>query len=552
VELSGPPPDADSLADPSTRPQAAAAIAQRWGAQAFLILVPDPELGQLRPAPGFPSTLPGGPTWRDLLQRSREPGTFAMDVDYPTRGCRTHAEICVAADGTAFVLVGIRGPCPGLQALAHAPLLSALLRNEMRVQVAQGSLRATREATERALELTDALEKVRIELQAKANALREALKEADRLNEELAALNESLEQRVSSEIAERLKAEESLRQAQKMEAIGQLTGGVAHDFNNLLTVVIGSLESQQRQLEALEPTPAIERISRLRDMAATGAERAALLTARLLAFARRQPLNPTAVDIGQLIDGLTPFLRRAVGERIAIHAAAGAPSLLVEVDVAQLETAILNLAINARDAMPDGGSLDIAASSVDSSEVRASVDSAPPAPGRWVLIAISDSGVGMDEATLERAFEPFFTTKGIGKGTGLGLSQVYGFVRQSGGHTHIESAPGRGTTIRIYLPVSGAAVPDAKAASDNAPGLATGGREDLLVYSRGALQGARVPRPCRLRRRICVGDPACARRHRPAVFRRGTTWRDEWKGIGRSGTRVASRHCRPAHQRIQP
>jgi len=494
VTLSRLHPDVNVLADPSTRLQAAAAIAAQWGAQALLILLPDPELGELRPAPGFPSTLPGGPTWRELLRRSREPGTFAMDVDYPTRDRRTTAEICVATDGTVFVLVGVTGPCPGLQEWAHAPLLSALLRNEMLVQIAQGSLRATREATERALGLTDALEKVRVELQAKTRALREALKESDRLNNELAALNETLEQRVSSEITERLKAEESLRQAQKMEAIGQLTGGVAHDFNNLLTVVIGSLESQQRQLQA--KTPDIPRISRLRDMAATGAERAALLTARLLAFARRQPLKPTAVDIGQLIGGLTPFLRRTMGAHIAIHATADAP-LIVEVDAPQLEAALLNLAINARDAMPDGGSLDISVSSVGSSQVRAPAGSPPPAPGDWVVIAISDSGIGMDEQTLEHAFEPFFTTKGVGKGTGLGLSQVYGFVRQSGGHTHIESVPGQGTTVRIYLPASDAALPDAKADPYHASQPAEGGREaillvedheDLLVYSRGALE----------------------------------------------------------------
>jgi len=237
--------------------------------------------------------------------------------------------------------------------------------------------------------------------------------------------------------------EEQLRQAQKMEVVGQLTGGIAHDFNNLLQIVTGNLET------VLRTAPAdAARLRRAADNAMTGAMRAATLTQRLLAFSRRQPLSPRPLDANRLIGSMLEMLRRSLGEPIAV-ATGLAPGLWpVEADPNQLENAILNLAINARDAMPHGGDLTIATTNRTLAEGEEGI----PSPGDYVLLSIADTGTGMDAATLERVFEPFFTTKDVGKGTGLGLSMVYGFVKQSGGHVQLLSTPGQGTSVRIYLP----------------------------------------------------------------------------------------------------
>jgi len=326
--------------------------------------------------------------------------------------------------------------------------------------------------------------------------LLEARRLADAASTELHQLNLTLEARVAEEVAERLKAEEALRQAQKMEAVGQLTGGVAHDFNNLLTVIIGGLESVTRQL-ARDPLPpdAIRRIERAVAMATHGAERAATLTARLLAFARRQPLDPRPVDPGRLVTGLADLLQRTLGEAVEFQTVSGAGLWLTNVDAGELENALVNLAVNARDAMPGGGCLTIETSNAFLDDDYVSAIPEPVSPGQYVLVAVSDTGTGMDEATMSQVFEPFFTTKEVGKGTGLGLSQVYGFVRQSGGHIRIYSEVGFGTTIKIYLPrlIGGSVamehVVDASVSDGGSETiLLVEDHEDLRTYTAGVLR----------------------------------------------------------------
>jgi nitrogen-specific signal transduction histidine kinase/CheY-like chemotaxis protein len=257
---------------------------------------------------------------------------------------------------------------------------------------------------------------------------------------------------LEAEYTARQKAEESLRQSQKMEAVGQLTGGIAHDFNNLLTIVLGGLEAIGRQIPNLPESPAITRILRSKDMAIQGAQRAAALTNRLLAFSRQQPLAPSAIDANKLVSGLCELLRRTLGEAVSLETVLAGGLWTTFADANQLENALLNLAVNARDAMPEGGKLTIETANccLDETYVGALIE--PVTPGQYVRIAVTDTGTGMDRSTLDKAFEPFFTTKGVGSGTGLGLSQVYGFVRQSSGHVRIYSEVGEGTSIKVYLP----------------------------------------------------------------------------------------------------
>jgi PAS domain S-box-containing protein len=265
----------------------------------------------------------------------------------------------------------------------------------------------------------------------------------------LKEINNTLELRVEQEVARRGEAEDALRQAQKMEAVGQLTGGIAHDFNNLLTVVTGNIDMAGRALEAAGVADA--RARRALDNAMKGAERAASLTQRLLAFSRRQPLAPKALDVDKLVSGMSDMLNRALGETVQLEVVTSPGLWRTEADPHQLESAILNLAVNARDAMADGGTLTIETANARLDE-EYSAAHAEVAPGQYVVIAVSDTGQGMDRDTIARIFEPFFTTKEVGKGTGLGLSMVYGFVKQSGGHVKVYSEEGQGTTIKIYLP----------------------------------------------------------------------------------------------------
>jgi signal transduction histidine kinase len=266
-----------------------------------------------------------------------------------------------------------------------------------------------------------------------------ALRRVNRQLEERAGALAIANAELKIQIGERTKAEDQLRQAHKMQALGQLTGGIAHDFNNLLTVIQGSADMLRR------PGLSEEKRLRFAEAVVQAAARAAALTGQLLAFARRQPLQPEVIEVNALIRGMTDLLDRTLGERIEVRTALADVACTVEADRTQLESALLNVAVNARDAMPEGGLLTIRTGSLHEE-----------GSGPMIALSVSDSGFGMDEDTVERAFEPFFTTKMTGKGTGLGLSQVYGFASQSGGEVRIESRPGEGTTVTLLLPCSGA------------------------------------------------------------------------------------------------
>jgi signal transduction histidine kinase len=258
---------------------------------------------------------------------------------------------------------------------------------------------------------------------------------------DLAEANENLR----AQIEQRENAESALRQMHKMEAMGQLTGGIAHDFNNLLQVIIGNLEILQRR-KLLGSDDA----RRMVDSALRGAARASTLTQRLLAFARRQPLNPKPIDVNKLVTGMSELLHRTLGESIRIETVLAGGIWRVAADANQVENALLNLAVNARDAMPSGGRLTIETANAFLDDAYAGANDIRA--GQYVVVAVSDTGMGMPKDVLQKAFEPFFTTKDVGKGSGLGLSQVYGFIKQSDGQAKIYSEPGQGTTIKLYLP----------------------------------------------------------------------------------------------------
>jgi nitrogen-specific signal transduction histidine kinase/ActR/RegA family two-component response regulator len=249
---------------------------------------------------------------------------------------------------------------------------------------------------------------------------------------------------IATDVTDQKNAEAQLAQARRMEAIGQLTGGVAHDFNNMLTAILLNSEVLASQLKN-ESHRALAEAMRL------AAERGADLTRRLLAFGRRQSLMPQSTDVNELLDSMEPLMRRSLGEHIEIRLVRGSDLWPATVDQSQLENAIVNLAVNARDAMPEGGQLTIETANV---ELDADYEAADPEmkAGPYVMVAVSDTGAGMPVDVLARAFEPFFTTKDVGKGTGLGLSMVYGFIKQTGGHVRIYSEVGLGTVVRLYLP----------------------------------------------------------------------------------------------------
>jgi len=269
--------------------------------------------------------------------------------------------------------------------------------------------------------------------------------ERRRAEEALQSLNSTLEQRVLDEVYARSQVEEQLRQIQKMEAVGQLTGGIAHDFNNMLAVILGALGLLKRKLERGETD-----VQRFVDASIDGAQRAATLTQRLLAFSRQQPLSPEPLVLNKLVAGMSELLTRTLGEHVKVETVLAAGLWQVNADPAQLENAVLNLAVNARDAMPGGGRLTIETMNafVDDSYAKQYAMKA----GQYVLLAVADTGTGMTPDVMAKVFDPFFTTKGVGKGTGLGLSQVYGFVRQSGGHVKMYSEVDVGTSVKVYLP----------------------------------------------------------------------------------------------------
>jgi PAS domain S-box-containing protein len=276
--------------------------------------------------------------------------------------------------------------------------------------------------------------------------LLEARRAADQASAELRELNRTLEVRIEEAVQERMKAEEAMRQAQKMEAVGQLTGGIAHDFNNLLAGITGSLE----MLRIRAAQGRIGDLERYITAAEGASKRAATLTHRLLAFSRRQALDPRSTDINRLVVGMEDLIRRTTGPAVMVEVVAAGGLWATLIDTNQLENALLNLCINARDAMPHGGTLTIETGNRWLDERAARGRSLPP--GQYISLSVSDTGTGMPPEVIERAFDPFFTTKPLGQGTGLGLSMIYGFVRQSGGQVRIYSELGQGTTMCLYLP----------------------------------------------------------------------------------------------------
>jgi PAS domain S-box-containing protein len=279
--------------------------------------------------------------------------------------------------------------------------------------------------------------------------------------------------KVTRDLTERRAIEEQLRQSQKMEAIGQLTGGVAHDFNNLLTVIVGNLETIWRHAP-----PEDGKLRRAIDQVTRGAQRAVTLTQQLLAFSRRQPLNPKPTDVNRLVAGMSDLVRRTIGENIAVETVLAGGLWRVEIDAHQLENALLNLAVNARDAMPGGGKLTIETANAHLDNSYA--DKYPELkPGQYVVLCVTDTGIGMSADVIAHAFEPFYTTKPIGQGTGLGLSQVYGFVKQSGGHVKLYSEVGQGTTVKIYLPRLLSGNVEEEATPFNV--VPTGGRHEVIL-----------------------------------------------------------------------
>lgn len=333
----------------------------------------------------------------------------------------------------------------------------------------------------------EAMGKVRSQIQAMRNTeqrlLRERLAASDRLiraglmagglglvivslafiawswssRRELRELNELM--------AEREKNEAQIRQMQKMEAVGQLTGGIAHDFNNMLAVILSSLNLLQKRLKAGDTN-----VNKFVDAALDGAARAATLTARLMAFSRQSPLNPQPLIVNTLVSGMTELIQRTIGETIQVETVLTAGVWSMNADAGQFENAILNLAVNARDAMPEGGKLTLETANCHIDDNYARQYSITP--GQYVLVAVSDTGAGMTPEVLAKAFEPFFTTKDVGRGTGLGLAQVHGFIKQSGGHIKIYSELGHGTTIKMYLP---------RLYTTSGEGSAKPTREDIVV-----------------------------------------------------------------------
>nr|WP_256669028.1 ATP-binding protein [Pseudomonas sp. C2B4] len=287
---------------------------------------------------------------------------------------------------------------------------------------------------------------------------------------------ETLEQQVEERTAQLRHNEEVLRQSQKMEAVGQLTGGIAHDFNNMLTGIIGSLELLRRRLARGR----LDDLDSLIDLGVTSANRAAGLTHRLLAFSRRQSLDSKPVELNTLVVSMGELLKRSIDERIRLDMQLNEPLWVAEADPNQLESALLNLVINARDAMPDGGDLVVKTSNryldADFTQPHSNLD-----PGDYVMLSVTDTGCGMPQSTINRAFDPFFTTKPIGQGTGLGLSMIYGFSKQSGGHVAIQSQVGEGTTVSLFLPRYLGDVPQGQPVESLHPPIARNGETVLIV-----------------------------------------------------------------------
>ena len=368
-------------------------------------------------------------------------------------------------------------PPEGLERLARGKVLMDQARELVAAMRAnEQTLLARREARARR---QDAMVQVGLGIGALAIALLglfaffDGRRRIGALSEARDQLAESNGQLIADQAA-RERVEGQLRQLQKMEAVGQLTGGVAHDFNNMLAIIIGSLDLAKRRLTGSEDA----RLGVCIDNAMESASTAAQLTSRLLAFSRQQPLQPQPIDPNKLVAGMSELLRRTVLEDVRMETVLAGGLWRVSADPNQLESAILNLCINSRDAMPGGGLLTIETANAYLDEAYAKGEP-DVTPGQYVMIGITDNGTGMPPEVVERAFDPFYTTKGVGKGTGLGLSQVYGFVKQSGGHVKIYSESGLGTTVKVYLPrlLKGDPAPDVLAD----PKLPHGHEEEIVL-----------------------------------------------------------------------
>jgi len=412
------------------------------------------------------------------IQRGREKfGTVYLQAEYPlAQRIRSYAMIMLAVMAISLFFAAI--VASWLQKAITRPILALTDAANDVVRRRDFSVRVEKSTDDETGMLVDAFNSMLNEVGSRATDLEQAnlalqreMQERIGAEEALRQFNSTLEQRIAARTAELGKAHEELRQAQKLEAIGQLTGGVAHDFNNVLQVISGNL--QLLQLDLADRPDAQQRLQ----SAAFAADRGAKLSSQLLAFARRQPLRPVATNLGRILRGMDDLLRRALGESILIETVVAGGLWTTLVDQNQIENVILNLAINARDAMKGGGklTLELGNATLDDDYVASERDL--PA-GQYVMLAISDTGVGMPPEVAARAFEPFFTTKGEGEGTGLGLSMAHGFVKQSNGHIKIYSEVGSGTTVRIYLPRCHQPEVDA---APLLKGPAVGGSETILV-----------------------------------------------------------------------
>ncbi|GGA61347.1 hypothetical protein GCM10011395_34620 [Sphingomonas psychrolutea] len=392
-----------------------------------------------------------GPGIDDLtaILEGRYRSTQGMGVGITGARClMDRFDIDTSAEGTCVTLEKIL-PVSALGTdAAIARLVDCLSADAM--ADADGEVRLQNEDLTRALEVTTdrqvQLDRLNAELVETNRSMISLHAELENRAEQLKRFNDGLEAAIAAAIKERDEAEALLRQAQKMEALGQLTGGVAHDFNNLLQVIVGNLELLDRQLPEDAP-----RWRRSVSNAMEGANRAAILTQRLLAFSRLQPLNPKPIDVAQLSHGMFDILSRTLGQHLELAIRIDPDLWFAEADPHQLENAIVNLAVNAGHALVQGGTAIVSAHNVDAAASHAVVGLEP---AQYVAICVSDTGTGMSPDILDRVFEPFFTTKDVGQGTGLGLSQVFGFAKQSRGHVKIDSIVGEGTTVTIYLPRS--------------------------------------------------------------------------------------------------
>jgi signal transduction histidine kinase len=455
LEFNDPKAAAENLEQVRARPNILGAAIYSSRNTLFAEFVTDPSIAL--PATPGPSgfEINGGQiaVFRDVVLNGEKTGVIFLTARFPL-GDRIWSYVTILSAVTLVCLVFAAAVSMWLQRAITRPILSLTDAVGNVVERRDFSIRVKKTTGDEIGVLVDAFNSMLGEVGDRSQALETSnlallreTKERRDAEDALRVLNNTLEERIAERTTELERAHEQLRQAQKMEAIGQLTGGIAHDFNNLLTGMSGNLELMRMRIARGE----IDEIERYAKSAMASVERAAALTHRLLAFARRQTLDPKPTDVGRLLGSMEEMIRRSVGPAIRVETSAAADPWNTLCDPHQLENAVLNLAINARDAMPDGGTL-----TINNRNLTVSGGDADPAelrgrPGEYVVIEVIDTGSGMPPEIVSRAFDPFFTTKPLGQGTGLGLSMIYGFVTQSGGHVQIKSKPGAGTCVTIHL-----------------------------------------------------------------------------------------------------